>query len=83
MILGAVRRIPDRDTSPPECMAAGSWGMEIGEQFWAKAAVDYWEMAQGDEKEEICDRKCLWRKGSQPRRQDATAESHVGVKSLL
>ena len=83
MILGAVLCTPDRDTSPPECMAAGSWGMEIGEQFWAKAAVDYWEMAQGDEKEEICDRKCLWKKGSQPWRQDATAESHACVKSLL
>ena len=49
----------------------------------AKAAFDNWEMAQGDEKEEICDKKCLWKKGSQPWRQDATAESHAGVKSLL
>lgn len=65
MILGAVLCTPDRDTSKPKCMVTGSWGMEIGEQFRAKAAVDCWGMAQGDEKEEICDRKCLLRKGSQ------------------
>ena len=48
MILGAVLCTPDRDTSPPECMATGSWGREIREQFRAKAAVDCWEMAHGD-----------------------------------
>ena len=26
----------DRDTSPSECLAAGSWSMRIGEKFWAR-----------------------------------------------
>lgn len=65
MILGVVPMYPMRHKCFKE-MHKDQWkrGMEIGEQFRAKAAVDCWGMAQGMRKRKSVTGNIL-RKGSQ------------------
>ena len=65
----------NKDTSPPECLVAGSWSMRIGEQFWARIAGNCGQTTWEYGREEILGGKCLWRKARWPWRQGTTTES--------
>ena len=82
-ILGPAIHTPDRDASPLESAAAGSWSIGTGEQY--QGDVCCW--LQGDNlrghEGGDCSGKWLWRKTRQSWRQGDTAESCMGVEPSL
>lgn len=49
--VAAIMHILDRDASPLECTAAGSWSVRTGEQIQSEVCCWLQEMPQGDMKE--------------------------------
>ena len=77
-VLAAAILTPDRDMGSLECTAAGSWSLEIVEQFQGEGCCCLWRERLREPEGGDCGVKYLWRKARQPRKQGDAAESHVG-----
>ena len=77
-VLPTAIHAPDRDVSPLEGRASGSWSVGIVEKSQGEGCS--WVQKDGPRGHEgwDCGRKCLWRKARQPWKQGDTAESCIG-----